>query len=43
MGEPMVHKYPDSPIARSYLALATTVRQELEKFKNMPGLPGLEM
>src|SRR5262249_60080738 len=23
-GDPIVHKYPDSPVAKSYLALATT-------------------
>src|SRR3954454_5445699 len=27
VGDPIVHKYPDSPVARAYLALATTVAQ----------------
>src|SRR5229473_1595852 len=34
MGDPMVHKYPDSTIARSYHDLATTVVLELEKYQN---------
>jgi ATP-binding protein involved in chromosome partitioning len=42
-GEPMVHKYPDSPIAKSYLALASTVMEELAKAGEQPQLPGLEM
>jgi ATP-binding protein involved in chromosome partitioning len=43
MGIPMVQKYPDSPIARAYLALATTVKEHLEKFQSMPELPGLQL
>src|SRR3989441_9101460 len=42
-GVPMVQKYPDSPIAKAYLALATTVKEHLEKFKSMPELPGLQI
>ncbi len=42
-GDPIVHKYPDSPVAKAYLALATTVKQQLEKASGMPGLPGLEI
>jgi ATP-binding protein involved in chromosome partitioning len=42
-GEPIVHKYPDSPIAKAYLALATTVTQELDKAGDQPGLPGLQI
>ena len=42
-GEPIVRKFPDSPIARSYLALATTVSQELAKAGEQPELPGLQM
>ncbi len=30
-GEPIVRKYPDSPVAQAYLALAETVRNELTK------------
>src|SRR5947209_6112527 len=42
-GEPIVRKFPDSPIARSYLALATTVSQELAKTTPPPELPGLQL
>jgi ATP-binding protein involved in chromosome partitioning len=30
-GDPIVHKYPDSPVAQAYLALAATVKRELSK------------
>jgi ATP-binding protein involved in chromosome partitioning len=30
-GDPIVHKYPDSPVAKAYLALSETVRNELSK------------
>lgn len=42
-GEPMIHKYPDSAIAKSYLALASTVMEELVKAGEQPHLPELEM
>jgi ATP-binding protein involved in chromosome partitioning len=42
-GEPIVRKFPDSPIAKSYLALATTVSQELAKAGAQPELPGLTL
>jgi ATP-binding protein involved in chromosome partitioning len=42
-GDPMVHRYPDSPIAQSYRDLAKTVVKELENFQNMPELPGLQL
>jgi ATP-binding protein involved in chromosome partitioning len=42
-GEPIVRKFPDSPIARSYLALATTVSQELARTGQQPELPGLQL
>ncbi len=42
-GEPIVRKFPDSPITRSYLALATTVGQELTKVGEQPELPGLQL
>ena len=31
LGDPIVHKYPDSPVAKAYLALSETVRNELSK------------
>src|SRR3989441_3783039 len=30
-GDPMVHKYPDSEVAKAYLALASKVAEELQK------------
>jgi ATP-binding protein involved in chromosome partitioning len=42
-GDPIVRKFPDSPIAKSYLALATTVSQELTKSGQQPELPGLQL
>src|SRR5947209_4802920 len=42
-GEPIVHRYPDSPIARSYLALAASVSEELKKYATVPELPGLQI
>lgn len=40
-GEPIVHRHPDSPVAKSYLALATTVAQELARAGEQPELPGM--
>src|SRR5438445_5612439 len=42
-GEPIVQRYPDSPIAKAYLALATTVGGELKKYADTPELPGLQL
>jgi ATP-binding protein involved in chromosome partitioning len=42
-GDPIVHKYPDSPIAQSYLTLATTVAEELQKISQPSELPGLQL
>ncbi len=42
-GEPIVRKFPDSAIAKAYLALATTVGQELGKTAPPPELPGLQL
>ena len=41
-GEPIVRKYPDSLVAKAYLALATAVVRELEKTGQQP-LPGVEL
>ena len=43
LGDPIVHKYPDSPIAKAYVSLAQTVTQELEKISQAPELPSLQM
>src|SRR5439155_19555313 len=42
-GDPIVHKLPDSPIAKAYVALAQTVTQELEQISAAPELPSLQM
>jgi ATP-binding protein involved in chromosome partitioning len=42
-GEPIVHKYPDSPVAKAYLALATNVSQGLAKSPAEAQLPGLAL
>src|SRR5436305_6855737 len=42
-GDPIVHKYPDSPVAQSYMALAKTAAKELDKFSQQPELPTLQI
>ena len=42
-GDPIVHKYPDSPVARAYTALAATVAQGLASAGPQPELPGLQL
>ena len=42
-GDPMVHKYPDSEVAKAYLALASKVAEELQKAPPTPELPGLKL
>jgi ATP-binding protein involved in chromosome partitioning len=42
-GEPIVHKYPDSPVAKAYLALATNLSQELGRAPAQAELPGLQL
>ncbi len=41
-GDPIVHKYPDSSVAETYLALASTVSAELAKLGPQAALPGLQ-
>jgi ATP-binding protein involved in chromosome partitioning len=43
IGDPIVHKYPDSPVAKAYLKLAQTVAEELRKAGPQAELPGLQM
>jgi ATP-binding protein involved in chromosome partitioning len=43
LGDPIVHKNPDSPIAKTYLELATTVANEVAKLGAQPDLPGLQL
>jgi ATP-binding protein involved in chromosome partitioning len=42
-GDPIVHKYPDSPVAKAYLALAQAVVDELDKSAKGPELPTLQL
>ncbi len=42
-GDPIVHKYPDSPVAKAYLQLAATVSQQLRSTGQQPELPGLQL
>jgi ATP-binding protein involved in chromosome partitioning len=42
-GEPLVHKYPDSAVAKAYLTLASRVVEELQKMPASPELPGLKL
>src|SRR5262245_28891742 len=42
-GDPIVHKYPDSAVAKAYLALATSVSQEITKAGPQQELPGLQL
>ncbi len=43
LGDPIVHKYPDSPVAKTYLELANTIVQELAKAGPQAQLPGLQV
>jgi ATP-binding protein involved in chromosome partitioning len=42
-GEPIVHKYPDSAVAKAYQALAKTVVDQLAKAGGGPELPTLQL
>jgi ATP-binding protein involved in chromosome partitioning len=42
-GEPIVHKYPDSPVAKAYLALADTVVKGLQQQGPAPELPPVKL
>src|SRR5262249_52359740 len=42
-GDPIVHKYPDSEVAKSYLALATAVAQQLQQAGPQTDLPTLQL
>jgi ATP-binding protein involved in chromosome partitioning len=41
-GDPIVHKYPDSPVAKAYQALAVTVKKELETGDHGQELPEMQ-
>ncbi|GIW79624.1 MAG: hypothetical protein KatS3mg105_1431 [Gemmatales bacterium] len=42
-GEPIVHKYPDSPVSETYMQLAKTVVDQLTKAGKQPELPTLKL
>src|SRR5215467_8638591 len=42
-GDPIVHKYPDTPVAKAYQALADSVVAGLEQAAQQPGLPEVQM
>ena len=42
-GDPIVHKHPDSAISKTYLALATTVVNEVNRAGPPQELPGLQL
>jgi ATP-binding protein involved in chromosome partitioning len=42
-GDPIVHKYPDSGVARAYKALASTVIEQLQKTDAGPELPQVQL
>jgi ATP-binding protein involved in chromosome partitioning len=41
-GDPIVHKYPDAPVAKAYQALAATVLQQLQADRG-PELPEAQL
>ena len=42
LGDPIVHKFPDSPVAKAYKSLAQTVTAELARIGEQPPLPTLQ-
>jgi ATP-binding protein involved in chromosome partitioning len=42
-GEPIVHKYPDSDVARAYQSLAEAVTEQLQKGAKGPELPEVRL
>jgi ATP-binding protein involved in chromosome partitioning len=42
-GDPIVHKYPDSAVAKAYLALAGTLSEQLGKIRPPAELPTLQL
>jgi ATP-binding protein involved in chromosome partitioning len=42
-GEPIVHKYPDSGVAKAYQALAQTVIEQLQRSEKGPELPEVQL
>jgi ATP-binding protein involved in chromosome partitioning len=42
-GDPIVHKYPDSGVAKAYQSLAATVVRELQQGDHGPELPEVQL
>jgi ATP-binding protein involved in chromosome partitioning len=42
-GDPIVHKYPDSPVGKAYQTLAATTAEQLRQLGQQPELPGLQL
>ena len=42
-GDPIVHKYPDSGVAKAYQALALTVMEQLHNTNKGPELPEVQL
>jgi ATP-binding protein involved in chromosome partitioning len=42
-GDPIVHKYPDSPVGKAYQNLASATVQQLHQLGQQPDLPGLQL
>ena len=42
-GDPIVHKYPDSEVAKAFVVLASRVEEELQKAPPTLELPGLKL
>jgi ATP-binding protein involved in chromosome partitioning len=42
-GDPIVHRYPDTPVAKAYLALAQSVALQLQQAGPQHELPGLQL
>jgi ATP-binding protein involved in chromosome partitioning len=42
-GDPIVHRHPDSPVAKAYLTLAAAVAKELQRGSGQPPLPTVEL
>jgi ATP-binding protein involved in chromosome partitioning len=42
-GDPIVHKYPDSPVGKAYEQLAGSVAEQLRRLGQQPGLPELQL
>jgi ATP-binding protein involved in chromosome partitioning len=42
-GDPIVHKFPDSPVGKAYQTLAASTAEQLRQLGQQPELPGLQL